>query len=315
MTTKGRSLELFFVDGRPDGLLVAELFNWTGHVLLVPRTQIKQALERTEASYTGIYILLGEQDGEPTAYIGETEDIGQRIRTHDSKKDWWTKAVFVTTADNKLNKAHVRFLEARSYERAASVGRVILDNAQIPQKPQVSEATIANMEGFLENLYMILPALGIDLFVESKRSSAAAEMLREAEGKQLPLSSFASLNEPAVRFILEAKKRGVSATARLENGEFIVEAGSKVVPRWLSEPHNYQKQLEKLQEHGVVSVQGDSAEFMIDYKFSSTSAAAAIALGRAANGTTEWKLLGTNKTYKQWEAEQLAEVSASLEDA
>ncbi len=41
---QGRSLELFFVDGNPSGMQTAEVFNWTGHVLYFPRTQIVQAL-------------------------------------------------------------------------------------------------------------------------------------------------------------------------------------------------------------------------------------------------------------------------------
>jgi hypothetical protein len=32
----GRSLELFFIDGIPEGMLTAEVFNWTGHVLMAP---------------------------------------------------------------------------------------------------------------------------------------------------------------------------------------------------------------------------------------------------------------------------------------
>ena len=54
----GRSLELFYIDGRPDGMLTAEVFNWTGHVLMTPRTQLSMALTRSEARYTGIYLLL-----------------------------------------------------------------------------------------------------------------------------------------------------------------------------------------------------------------------------------------------------------------
>jgi len=34
--TKPQSLELFFIDGKPDGMLTAEVFNWTGHVLMTP---------------------------------------------------------------------------------------------------------------------------------------------------------------------------------------------------------------------------------------------------------------------------------------
>ena len=31
------TLELFFVDGDPEGVLTAQVFGWTGHVLSAPR--------------------------------------------------------------------------------------------------------------------------------------------------------------------------------------------------------------------------------------------------------------------------------------
>ena len=34
--SQGRSLRLFLVDGTPNGLLTAEIMNWTGHVLSGP---------------------------------------------------------------------------------------------------------------------------------------------------------------------------------------------------------------------------------------------------------------------------------------
>jgi hypothetical protein len=79
----GRSIELYLVDGRPDGLLTARVFNWTGQILKAPRLRIKEALARPEASFTGVYILLGERDGLPLAYIGEGEEIAARMRSHD----------------------------------------------------------------------------------------------------------------------------------------------------------------------------------------------------------------------------------------
>jgi len=69
-TAKGRSLELFFIDGKPDGMLTAQVpFQWTGHVLMTRRSQIKEALDRKETSRTGVYILLGEDDDGPRAYV------------------------------------------------------------------------------------------------------------------------------------------------------------------------------------------------------------------------------------------------------
>lgn len=70
MNAAGRSLELYFIDGKPDGMQTAEVFNWTGHVLMTPRTQIAAALKRAEAGYAGVYLLTGEDDEGPLAYIG-----------------------------------------------------------------------------------------------------------------------------------------------------------------------------------------------------------------------------------------------------
>ena len=105
----GRSLELFFIDGRPDGMLTAEVFNWTGHVLRIPRTQIKQGLDRPESKHTGVYVLLGQIDGEATAYIGEAENMRVRIAQHVSGKDWWDEAILVSTTGDMLHKAHVKY--------------------------------------------------------------------------------------------------------------------------------------------------------------------------------------------------------------
>ena len=74
MESKGRSLELFFIDGKSDGMLTAEVFNRTGHVLQTPRTQITEALKRKEARHTGVYLLLGENDEGPLLYVGEAEE-------------------------------------------------------------------------------------------------------------------------------------------------------------------------------------------------------------------------------------------------
>lgn len=57
----GKTLELYLVDGNPNGIITAEVFNWTGHVLITSRAsgQIKKVLKRDEAKRTGVYILLG----------------------------------------------------------------------------------------------------------------------------------------------------------------------------------------------------------------------------------------------------------------
>lgn len=293
---EGRSLELYFIDGRPDGMLTAEVFNWTGHVLMAPRTQITAALARKEARYTGVYLLLGEKEGEPCAYIGEGEDISDRIRNHDTRKDWWTTAILVTSAANNLHKAHVKYLEARLVEEARSVGRVILDNGNTPPRPGLSEAAQSNMEAFLNYLFLVLPALRIDMFIRSTRPASRP---------------VAVPGEPvAPRFELINRRYELTAHAALEDGEFVVEAGSRARAKWEGQNtrnSSYAQLHDELKRMGVLQEQNGHCVFTQNYAFKSPSAAASVVHGRSSNGTIEWKLKGSaGVTYKDWEASQLA---------
>ncbi|RWD02065.1 MAG: GIY-YIG nuclease family protein [Mesorhizobium sp.] len=296
---EGRSLELYFIDGRPDGMLTAEVFNWTGHILMAPRTQIGAALARREARHAGAYILLGEQGGKPTAYIGEGDDISQRIKNHDINKDWWTSVVLITSAANNLHKAHAQYLEARLVEVAHTVGRVSLDNGNNPARPTLSEAATSNMEGFLDYLFMVLPALRVDMFLENKR----------------PQGNVGATTPPATAtpvFELTSPKHGLHAMARLEGGEFIVEAGSQARADWESarDEHTYGRLHTELVDAGVLVLDGSHRRFEQSYAFRSPSAAAAVVFGRPANGQVEWKVKGTSTTYKDWEARQIGSASS-----
>ncbi len=296
----GRSLELYYIDGRPDGMLTAEMFNWTGHVLMLPRTQLLEAMTRPETAYAGVYLLLGELEGEPLAYIGESEEIGSRIKNHDLKKDWWTTAVLVVTAGNKLNKAHVRYLEARLIEEARVVGRTRLDNGTNPPRPTLSEADVSKMEAFLQNILLVLPAVRVDLFIQRVRTKAA-------------LAPPTASSPPPAHFLLTTKKHGVHAEAVLVAGEFVVQAGSKARLAWEgkgSEATSYAQLHQELRNEKVLLPEGPVCVFAKSYAFSSPSAAAAVVNGRPANGTVEWKT-PTGQTYKEWEAQQLASATTA----
>lgn len=299
----GRSLELYYVDGRPDGMVAAEMFNWTGHVLMFPRTQLSAALARAEVSYAGVYLLLGDLEGEPFAYIGEGEDIGARIRQHDVRKEWWTSAVLVTASANKLNKAHVRYLEARLIGHAKSIGHTPLDNLTTPVLPILSEADIAKMEAFLENLLIVFPAVRVDMFIQRARPARSAA--QPAPGR--PTTAPDQLGAASTRFVLESRKHGLRASAVLVDGEFVVEAGSMSKIEWSGlKHHSYAPLYAELRRSGVLIEQGAHCVFTQNYAFRSPSAAAAVVNGRASNGQVDWRIEEGGLTYRDWEARQLA---------
>lgn len=291
-SVKGRSLELYFIDGRPDGMLTAEVFNWTGHVLVTPRTKIAEALKRKKARYTGVYILLGQDaDGMPVGYIGEAEDVSTRIRKHDLDRDWWETAVIITSSANQLNKAHARYLEARLIQQALSVGRLRLENGTAPDATGLSEAATANMEAFLEQVFLVLPAVRIDHFLKQTRPAATKVAAPdEAEG---PL------------FELKISKHDIHGYARLVEGEFVVQKGSQARSEWTSPAHNYKNLFDELVTTGILADTGTHRVFTENYAFRSPSAAGAAVTGRICNGRVEWKLAGQSTTYGEWEEEQL----------
>ncbi|AWV20249.1 Hypothetical protein RADP37_05246 (plasmid) [Roseomonas mucosa] len=299
----GRSLELYYIDGRPDGMLTAELFNWTGHVLMAPRTQIATALKRPEAGYAGVYLLIGEQDGEPRAYVGEGEDISARIRAHDTAKDWWSSAVLVTTAGNKLNKAHVRYLEARLIAEARAIGRTPLDNGTNPPRPSLSEADVAKMEAFLENLLTVLPAVRVDMFIQRARPTPGIAAPAAVLAPPSPAPAL-----PPVRFTLETPRHGIKATAVLAEGEFVVQAGSLAREKWEGQngqSASYAPLHAELVTAGILAPHGALRIFTQNYAFKSPSAAAAVISGRSSSGPQHWRVEGEGITYKEWEARQL----------
>ena len=289
----GRSLELFFIDGRPDGMLTAEVFNWTGHVLRIPRTQIKQGLDRPESKHTGVYVLLGQIDGEATAYIGEAKNMRVRIAQHVSGKDWWDEAILVSTTGDMLHKAHVKYLESRLVEIARSVGKMTLENNATPPRSSLTEAALANMESFLDTLNMVFPAIRIDMFLERSRPAK----------RQTP-----TVENPSQTFVLSSKKTGVSALAELQDGQWIVQAGSKARSSWVgTNPGNvsYRGLHAELVSNGTLQIVNELATFTKDFAFSAPSAAAAVLFGRAANGRTSWLTQDTNVTFAEWEEAQI----------
>lgn len=158
MYKRGRSIELFFVDGTPDGMVTATIpFQWSGHVLVSRRTQLKEALERDETLRPGVYLLVGDKDGTPTLYIGETDELRLRTKQHAAAKDWWETAVLISSSGEPLNKAHARYLEYRLYVRANEVGKVGLNNSQSPTESKLSDAARAHMDDFLENIFWCCP--------------------------------------------------------------------------------------------------------------------------------------------------------------
>ncbi|WP_420101503.1 GIY-YIG nuclease family protein [Bosea sp. (in: a-proteobacteria)] len=291
----GRSIQLFLVDGSPNGLMIASIHGWTGSILLSNQSNFGRLLARHEVDRTGVYILYGPDPENPLkmrTYIGEADSVRERIAQSAGARAFWEHAVVITTSDEALTKGHVRYLEARLIEMAKAAGRVQLDNGQAPdaERRRLPEADRANMEAFLANLRVVLPTIGLDLL------KPRPQLTQSSAGEVVTPS-----NSDVVFEIVH--RSGVKASAIEVDDEFIVRSGSEARKDTQNVGRGYQGLKDELIAQGVLATSFDGSKFIFarDFGFSSPSAAAAVVLDRNANGRIEWKTADGRWTYHQWQ--------------
>ena len=125
----GKTIRLYLIDGSATGPIAAEIINWTGQVVLVPRSELHELAGREQLRGTGIYILVGPSEHGDTdrVYLGEADSVYWRLKEHDrspnGEKDFWTRVVAITSKDTNLTKAHGRYLESRLIQMARTAAR------------------------------------------------------------------------------------------------------------------------------------------------------------------------------------------------
>ena len=267
----GKTIRLFLMDGIPNGRIACELSNWSGKAYKIPRGFVKDCANRPELNSTGVYILFGkteESSKKGIAYIGEAENIYKRLSQHLREKDFWNDAIVFVSKDDNLNKAHIKYVEHKMYKAAQEACRFTILNNSIPTLSSISEPDMEEMEEFMENTKMIIPILGYKIF----------ESFRNIDNN----------SDDKVLFIKAA--RGADAIGQQTNDGFLVLQNSRLSIDYVkSYSKSFIKLRNKLIEDETIRKNGDQYVIAEDHLFSSPSTAAAIVMGRNANGLIEWK--------------------------
>ena len=304
--TKPRSINIFLLDGDPNGVRVAQISMSTIQAIAFRRNQLRRVREAfSEIERPGVYILIGadeEAQDIQLAYIGESEGVGARLSYHNSNeagrdaKGFWTDTVVLISKDENLTKSHARYVEACLIRGVGSNPRWTMPNTRKPSEDagKLPLQDRAAMDEFVDQTKTLVGALGWDLFREVR--GRAPEQVVERE---LPT---VDIND-SPRFFF----RGDGFAAEMEigpSGDFVVTAGSKgrvrttrTIPRGTVTLRN------TLVEKGVLQQEGDFLVFTSAYSFTSASSAAAVVIGASANGRILWKL-PDGRTYADWEASQ-----------
>lgn len=264
----GKTIELFLVNGTSDSLITAELSNWNGKALKIPRGEV-QTCDRADIKSAGVYFLFcQEADGSDSVYIGEAENVQERLvqhlRDNHSGKEqyYWNDAVIFIGRD--LNKAHIRYLEDRLVKIARECNRNKVLTRNTYSRTVLKESQIAIMEEFIDNVRVLINALNYRVLMPIPKPT-----------------------ENTVK--LYCKGNDGSATGFVSDGGFTILKGSMIsdhtVPSLETRGAGYYKLRLRLEADGTIV----DRVFQSDYEFASPSAASTVVLGHTSNGNSDWK--------------------------
>lgn len=294
-TKYGKTIKLFLMDADPNGRIICELSNWTGKAYRIPRGKVKNCADRAELKSTAVYILFGGAEStakKPKAYIGEAENAYSRLVQHISEKEFWNEAVVFISKDENLNKAHIKYLESRLFELAESAGRYEIQNGNTPTKSSISESDQAEMEEFIEYVRMLVNTMNFKVFEPLVKESAS----QDTDTEELYLKG----------------ARGAAGRGKRVTDGFVVFEGSDVASSTVpSFPKGFSSLREELIENEIIKEDQGRFTLATDYLFSSPSAAAAVVMGRSANGLLEWKDK-SGKSIKDIESAEIEKANKAI---
>lgn len=274
----GKTIRIYLNDGTISNIKHAEIINWTGQAISAPRTQIKLLSEWAESQKPGVYFLFGvdENTGNKAVYIGEAENVFERLKNHATNKDFWNEVVIFTSKDENLTKSHVKYLESRLVELAKQANRYVLLNGNTPQQSALPRGDKDSMEEFSMNLKTLLGVLGHKALEPLKTHEKAAEQL--------------SKQKSTIEDLYFLNIKGITASAIINNEGILVLEGSDLNLKTAdSLSKGYEQLRQELIENNVISYENSSLRFVKDQLFTSPSQAAAIIVGYAINGRVSWK--------------------------
>jgi len=301
-----RSINIFLLDGDPDGIRIAQISMSTIQAIAFRKLQMKQVRGTfPELARPGVYMLLGFDETQPDrllAYIGESECVADRLQYHAGNdkgkggKPFWVETIAMVSKDENLTKSHARYVEARLIADAGLNPRWQLQNTQkAGEEGKLPLPDRAAMEEFIDQTKTLVGALGCDLF---KVVSGDISSLPRSTS---PVPSWAE----SVQF--EFRGQGFAGQMSVTpSGEIVVKKGSRArLKTTPTIPKGTVALRADLVASGILLEQQDALIFTSDYMFPSVSSAAAAVTGASANGRISWRL-PDGRTYAEWEEGQNA---------
>lgn len=280
---RGKSINLFLMDGDANGRMKCTLANWTGVAYKIPRTELDRCKERDDLKQSGVYFLFGktEDTDEDVVYIGQAgarkngEGILNRLQEHkrNPEKDYWTEAIVFTTSNNSFGPTEISYLENRFCGLATQAKRYVVKNGNDPTPGNITEEKESELEEFIDNAKIIMGTLGHKVFVPIIIPTTVSTT-------DVPATLTTDISDEILYF----DHSGVKATGRRTSEGFVVFKGSQIAAKLTKscpDPtlRNREKYTDKIDANFYL---------MEDILFTSPSSAASFIGGASLSGNATW---------------------------
>lgn len=284
MSIRGKSINLFLMDGDANGRIKCTLANWTGVAYKIPRTELDKCRERDDLKQSGVYFLFGKSDEteKGVVYIGQAgarkngEGILNRLQEHkrNPEKDYWTEAIVFTTSNNSFGPTEISYLENRFCNLAIEANRYEVKNGNDPTSGNITEEKESEMEEFIDYAKVIMGTLGHKLFEPINKFT----MTKSEESAVKDKNTACLYLERTIKGVGKVEAKGTQTTEG-----FVVLKGSHIS---IIDDDNIPSVIKERRKNAPVNEQGVLQEDML---FTSPSYAAVFVIGKIANGLTSWK--------------------------
>ncbi len=243
-----------------------------------------------------VYILQAiTTDSKDYIYVGKSKKaLESRPDSHDDKLCGtgyeWSYCYILTRTDSVfLNDGVIQHLEHQIHLRVKQCNDRFIDTTEVTQDNTANERDVKKSANYLKDMYSRLFVLGLDLTSEMKNKK-----ITDYGDPEIPKIPEQPKELCGKQYHLRSSKIKVHSTINCD-GTVHIPRGTPIVPELAPsfKGRPYQKLRDELIKLKIIS----KDVFTQDYTFQSPSAAAAVILGRSANGKIEW-VDDNGKTYK-----------------
>ena len=259
---RSKRLEIIFHNGEPEGIRIYMRHLSTIKAFVIPRLYLAEAKKLTGVDNPGVYFLINDETGSLSKiYIGQTRNGISRLDDHNSKKDFWNKAILFLADSQHFTLNIISGLEKYAIQKAIDANRYQVDNKAVP-KYQISEYDLPQVEEIYEEIEFIMGTLGFRMNDSSTQSNQQ---------------------------IFTTSRRGVVAKGVYSGESFDVLPGSEIDINRAVNIESYNAKRQGCLRDGTITETDGKYYLNKIISFRTPSGASDFVLGGSTNGWVEWK--------------------------